>query len=135
MTAIPKPPSRYKASAREWQLIRDRFHREGFRECIHCSFRTDLELHHIVPRSQGGDDVIQNLVPLCQQCHRVLEDHATGWEHVAYAVRQFVWNRQSRLNYVTDKIGVERFDRRYPHPPHLALGDLARPRNMSELPK
>lgn len=28
------------------------------------------ELHHLVPRSLGGDDVADNLVPLCSKHHR-----------------------------------------------------------------
>jgi 5-methylcytosine-specific restriction endonuclease McrA len=29
-----------------------------------------VELHHLIRRSQGGDDVPANLVPLCRQHHR-----------------------------------------------------------------
>lgn len=28
------------------------------------------ELHHLVPRSQGGDDEADNLIPVCSSCHR-----------------------------------------------------------------
>jgi 5-methylcytosine-specific restriction endonuclease McrA len=31
------------------------------------------ELHHLVPRSRGGDDVADNLVPLCADCHDAVE--------------------------------------------------------------
>ncbi|WP_394327387.1 HNH endonuclease [Halopelagius longus] len=33
--------------------------------------RTDatLDVHHIVPRGQGGSDRFSNLVALCRQCH------------------------------------------------------------------
>jgi len=29
-----------------------------------------LEIHHIVPLSQGGEDVIENVLALCPNCHR-----------------------------------------------------------------
>lgn len=45
-------------------------------ECRVCETLTlvrgeaiNIELHHLVPRSIGGDDVEDNLVPLCPVCH------------------------------------------------------------------
>ena len=29
-----------------------------------------LEIHHIVPLSQGGSDTIDNVIALCPNCHR-----------------------------------------------------------------
>lgn len=28
-----------------------------------------MELHHIVPKSQGGEETIENCIPLCFDCH------------------------------------------------------------------
>ncbi len=28
-----------------------------------------MEIHHIVPRSEGGDDSEENSIPLCLDCH------------------------------------------------------------------
>ena len=28
-----------------------------------------VQLHHLIPRARGGDDVADNLVPLCSNCH------------------------------------------------------------------
>ena len=36
---------------------------------ICCDSHGDVELHHLVPRSRGGDDIAPNLVPLCRICH------------------------------------------------------------------
>lgn len=30
-----------------------------------------LEIHHIIPVSEGGDDKLENLIPLCPNCHRL----------------------------------------------------------------
>jgi 5-methylcytosine-specific restriction endonuclease McrA len=43
--------------------------------CI-IDFKRYSTLHHIVPRSMGGEDHEENLVPLCQSCHRKV--HNTG---------------------------------------------------------
>jgi 5-methylcytosine-specific restriction endonuclease McrA len=37
--------------------------------CIIC-FKWYSGLHHIIPRSMGGEDNEENLVTLCQSCHR-----------------------------------------------------------------
>jgi 5-methylcytosine-specific restriction endonuclease McrA len=34
--------------------------------------RVELQAHHIVPRSQGGQRKIENLVALCDFCHNGL---------------------------------------------------------------
>ena len=42
--------------------------RDGYR-CQHCGSGKDLQVHHIIPRSQGGSDRPGNLVTLCRRCH------------------------------------------------------------------
>lgn len=120
----PKPQRRIRASQDDWSDLHRLFHGQG---CVACGI-TPTEIHHVVPRSQGGDDIEKNLVPLCHPHHQMLEDHASGWEQVAGHVRSYVWARSSRLHYVLEKIGLERFDKRYPLPPFLAIGDLDRMR-------
>jgi len=36
--------------------------------CEHCSNRA-VDIHHIKFRSQGGKDIIDNLIALCRECH------------------------------------------------------------------
>lgn len=52
-------------------LSRDRYRcqRPG---CTHNRF---LEVHHIVPRHQGGSNVIENLITFCGACHRMVHQH------------------------------------------------------------
>jgi len=38
--------------------------------CQDCGALRDLEVHHIKPRSQLGDDREGNLITLCSNCHR-----------------------------------------------------------------
>lgn len=42
-------------------------------ECYICGKKTNLHVHHIVPRIEGGDHVAENLVTLCSGCHRSVE--------------------------------------------------------------
>lgn len=122
VTPDPKLPRRHVASQRETEALRDQF-RDA--RCVACG-ATHVELHHVVPRSQGGDDVAENIAPLCHPHHQAFEDHSPGWEKIAAYVRMYVWARASRLAYVDEKIGRERFDNRYPLPPFLAISDLDR---------
>jgi 5-methylcytosine-specific restriction endonuclease McrA len=46
--------------------------RDGY-TCQHCSKRSGrLEAHHIVERSHGGKETLDNLLTLCDQCHHNL---------------------------------------------------------------
>jgi hypothetical protein len=110
----PKPQRRLKATSAQWDEIR-----EGFAPatCVHCGLAAQ-SLHHIVPKSQGGDDVPENLAPVCgdgtRGCHGLIESHASGWERVAASIRPYVLLNRPRCAYVIGKIGWDRFNARYP---------------------
>jgi len=77
----PKRPKRIVATKEEWQAIAEA--KQG--PCRICrrvesngSLHTTIELHHLIRRSQGGDDVADNIVPLCGACHRKLHDGRPG---------------------------------------------------------
>lgn len=55
------------ASAKEWQKIRA----EKYTSCRLASSGCSgiLELHHVISRAQGGDDVADNVVPICTGHH------------------------------------------------------------------
>jgi 5-methylcytosine-specific restriction endonuclease McrA len=61
---------RKMATREEWAAIREaKLANSHCRACFVTSMSESLELHHLVPRAMGGDDVVDNLVPLCQDCH------------------------------------------------------------------
>lgn len=43
-------------------------------KCQNCFTDVGLTAHHIIFRSQGGDDSFGNLVTLCENCHRYAHD-------------------------------------------------------------
>lgn len=49
------------------------FKRDGW-HCFYCNSTQSLHPHHIVYKSQGGFDLLWNLVTLCMNCHRDLHD-------------------------------------------------------------
>jgi hypothetical protein len=42
-------------------------------KCVKCSSLKNLHVHHVMHRSDGGKDVIENLTTLCDLCHA--EEH------------------------------------------------------------
>lgn len=64
MPADLKPAPRIKDKA-----VFELFHSIRW-SCLACSWDRPVEAHHLLSRGQGGDDVMNNLVPLCASCHR-----------------------------------------------------------------
>jgi 5-methylcytosine-specific restriction endonuclease McrA len=50
-------------------LARDRW------QCQFCGTRNNLEIHHQHLRARGGKDQIENLITLCDSCHRNEHHH------------------------------------------------------------
>jgi 5-methylcytosine-specific restriction endonuclease McrA len=48
-----------------------KYHNIGEQDILMCAFGDGraLDVHHIVFRSQGGTDDIENLIALCRSCH------------------------------------------------------------------
>lgn len=67
-------PSYMTSSA--WRTIRDRVLERDGRRCRECGKNLAeapswfTEVHHLVPRSEGGSDHPSNLVTLCVMCHK-----------------------------------------------------------------
>jgi 5-methylcytosine-specific restriction endonuclease McrA len=58
---------------RRWDAARQKVEAEG--ECRACLATGELEAAHVIPRSLGGGQSEDSVVPLCPQCHRDQHDH------------------------------------------------------------
>jgi len=57
------------------QMRRAAIRRDRYRcQAAGCGHTRNLEVHHRVPRSEGGRTELQNLVTLCRRCHHALHD-------------------------------------------------------------
>jgi 5-methylcytosine-specific restriction endonuclease McrA len=56
------PEAEYKA------LCKKVLQRDGWR-CRSCNSRVALHCHHVIFRSQDGDDTLENVLTLCLSCH------------------------------------------------------------------
>ena len=44
------------------------YKRDGYR-CALCDSPKYIQIHHVIPRSEGGSDFPENLITLCSVCH------------------------------------------------------------------
>jgi hypothetical protein len=74
----------YKLTSKEYQ--RSEYEGNNWRQkvlwrdkytCQHCGDKSNLQAHHIIPRSKGGTNRISNGITLCGDCHSGL--HAGLW--------------------------------------------------------
>ena len=55
-----------------WREIRQEVLRRDNRICQVCGKERSGQVHHIIPRSQGGTNELSNLITLCGKCHMVI---------------------------------------------------------------
>jgi 5-methylcytosine-specific restriction endonuclease McrA len=48
--------------------------------CQHCGRGDQLQIHHIISRSQSGPDSEPNLITLCAGCHRSVHAKSASWQ-------------------------------------------------------
>lgn len=96
MISDPRPQKRYRATKEQWEAIRAWFSED---RCWVCD-EPWTELHHIVNRSHAGDDIAENLAPLCSECHRLIEARDTSARSL---LRHALL--PSNYQYLFDKLG------------------------------
>ena len=52
-------------------------------KCIYCGCEDEIEFHHIIPLSLGGDNRLSNIIPLCRTHHFLAHNKCVveGKEH------------------------------------------------------
>lgn len=50
------------------EVRRSVYRRDGWR-CALCDSSDGIQIHHAVPRGEGGSDFPENLITLCWRCH------------------------------------------------------------------
>ena len=56
----------------EWREIRQEVLRRDNHQCQVCGKEYSGQVHHILPRSQGGTNELSNLITFCGKCHMVI---------------------------------------------------------------
>jgi 5-methylcytosine-specific restriction endonuclease McrA len=81
------------------ELYRAVLKRDHWR-CRSCGMRSGLHCHHVVFRSQGGEDTKENLCTLCSSCH----------DGVHKDVKDGQYGLTIRINNVGDFVFIRRPD-------------------------
>lgn len=60
----------------------EKLHKELGKRCGNCGSENNIQYHHIVPLAKGGNDILSNIAPLCEDCHRLVHGrHSSGISH------------------------------------------------------
>ena len=91
------------ASPKQWQAIiaaKQGPCRVCCDPCSNGAAFTLVHMHHLVPRARGGDDVADNIVPLCSACHeQVTRGNPVDLEAVASSLTD------AEYAYIVGKLG------------------------------
>ena len=63
--------SKHKNST-NWLIIKEEVFEKYGRKCVNCGTTENIDVHHKIPLSEGGTNSLENLVPLCRNCHEEL---------------------------------------------------------------
>lgn len=91
------------AGPKRWQALLD----EKLGPCCVCG-EDGTQLHHVVTRAHGGDDVADNLVPVCWVCHGLVTRRDTLACHTLVLSLS-----DSEYAYAVTKAGEDYFERQY----------------------
>ena len=66
-----------------WQMKRAYCLNRDENMCQFCMSRGQLHVHHVIPRHISGNDSLENLVTLCQPCHKKMhgKDFRFIWKY------------------------------------------------------
>ncbi len=52
------------------------------KRCRRCGNKNGIQLHHVVYKSSGGEDLSTNLLVLCQGCHFTMHQDKRVWQPI-----------------------------------------------------
>jgi len=111
---IPGPdyPSNWH-EIRKWVLQRDGYQctnmwQDAYGNWHRCPNRDHLHMDHIIPKSKGGSDTVDNLRMLCERCHSMRPE-----ENHLHMRQQYMQNHPEEFGYQPQV---------YPYYPYAYLG-------------
>lgn len=81
------------------------YRREGYR-CALCDNARYIQIHHIIPRSQGGGNHPHNLIALCSDCHALA--HGLDLRGLGEGDDAAAWARTERTAKIEGLLDIER---------------------------
>ena len=102
----------YQQKIHEGKNFREKvLKRDGY-TCQICGSRENLEAHHIIPKSRGGTNIVENGITLCKECHKAVHEgkirltaNLLPFRHAAI-VQQGKWWLYRKLKEQFDKVQI-----------------------------
>lgn len=105
----PRPRIRLRPGTLDHERCYAKVHHPGSR-CRICG-EPYPQAHHLVPRSRGGDDVPENLIPLCELHHSAFE-RGLNRRELASRIRAVL--EPAEVAYIEERAGAAFLDGYYP---------------------
>ena len=67
---VQKPKAPSKTTSKSYKLRIILFARDGNR-CLKCGSKTNLTIDHVIPKSKGGSNSLDNYQTLCKCCNGI----------------------------------------------------------------
>lgn len=86
--------------------LRDEVLAADGKKCRRCGSRDSLHVHHVLYLSQGGKNLRENLLTLCNGCHGVVHSNKKLYQPACLAVlalREENGNKRSRVDQFVEK--------------------------------
>lgn len=76
---------------------------DGFEECIYCGSTENLTFDHLIPTSEGGEDIISNQVAACQSCNssKGSRDVIEWYQERDTSIPRLVWGKYLKMMHDT----------------------------------
>ena len=84
------------SSAEANRLWRRKIKEKWGNECAYCGSEENLTIDHVIPRSKGGHNSVENMVCCCQSCNQ--DKGQNSWEEWYFSQEFFSLNRYNEIN-------------------------------------
>ena len=91
------------------KLIEELIQRNGNKCSVCGATNVPLEIHHIIPLSQGGDNSLNNFILVCPNCHSSQGGQVRHFEFQYYLIE--LLNLNDNFRNVTDNFPLSRVPR------------------------
>ena len=92
---------------------------KSMRKCLICECLNDLTVHHIIPKCEGGTDLLLNLMVLCRDHHDEIEGQGEysgnrskeviekyNAELIRRGLKKYVLNYESMMRIEMRRLGL-----------------------------
>ena len=77
-------------------------------QCCWCRNSMDIEIHHIIPREEGGPNTFENAAPLCPTCHSLIGANKAKRKQIKE--RRDCWYETVEKMYPDNTIPIKKLD-------------------------